>query len=57
MKKRTALKNMLKSLKPRHSMSMEERYLSEATDLVDLEIRQKNLRNGQAPHQRITRIW
>lgn len=57
MNKRTKLKNFLKGLKPRHTMTIEEKYLSESVDLVDLEIRQRNLRNGSAPFQRVTRIW
>lgn len=38
-------------------MSDEERYLSDSTDLVDLEGRQKRIMYGQAPYQINSRHW
>jgi len=38
-------------------MSDEERYLSDSTDLVDLEGRQKRIMYGQAPYQINGRHW
>lgn len=57
MSKRTKLKNFIKSLTTRHTMSLEEKYLSESVDLVDLEVRQRKIQNGNAPFQKQTRIW
>jgi hypothetical protein len=54
------LKSLTKSFNnaiKRARMSDEERYLSDSTDLVDLEGRQKRIMYGQAPYQINGRHW
>ena len=58
------MQSLLKSVKSwlpkqakRAAMTAEERYLSDSTDLVDLEGRQKRIMYGQAPYQINGRHW
>ncbi len=50
MKTKAMLTKLLNGFKL-NSMTLEEKYLANSTDLVDLEQRQKNIQRGTAPYQ------